>query len=898
MQSNIGKFFQWLIRSFGLGYKWVRSNQKRILKIGSIFGLLVISFFIGGSYVSWSSEKPRVEKNLNKFATEINRVFDPETTHPIQIKDKNGILIGEFYRNNLKPIRVDNLDDHKIIVWALLSAEDREFFNHSGINYSAIFRAVLVNLSKFRLSQGGSTITQQLAKLTLNLGERNLFNKLTEVYATYYIENRFSKQEILSMYLNQIYLGQENTGVESASRYYFDKSASEMTPAEAAMIIGIIPAPSVYNPIVNLRYALVKQSIVLKEMAKTKDTNIRPTASIIGSNFDVLLDDSIRKFKKSYAVSELQATDQVEKPSDEKSIKEISIPAKIKYTSLIGSKGYDRNFKINLAPDFNADIRKYILEEYADEELENKNIVVHTTLDYEKQKIAEVALKEGMENIKKQILELANPPKSKKKSKTKPPSKEMVKEIAAGMRGGFVSLNSSTGDVEVFINSVKISNSYRPNRLEYSYRQPGSTIKALVYALAFEKRIVTPSSIIKDEAISYNGYSPKNWYAGYKGDVTVRRAFAQSMNTVSVKLLKEVGVSYFLERLTEILDLDPSVAKERFSPNLSLALGSGELTPMELSVIYATIQNGGKKITPRKIRKISDSSSLEDFSNPETYTYQILDPIACAMALDTLQSVLTEEGTMPIRIPIEERFPMGGKTGTVQSPKEARKKWSGIQGVRDAWFAGLVPDMATVVWIGNDWGAPFPGSGSGTTGKIWWKFSQAVANQKLIGRNLLSEEIQGSYMKLDICADDGTLLETNYEKQFLEPAPIPIATEVLPSGEQIVPNVEKPVKFTNSDKPGKKSKLPEPEKIKNFAYCKFPLMNQYYYIGDSITRREKPIDPNSAEYISARNGDSEIQEIEKEKNLDSKENREPFVEGGVELEEPFINIPQYPDNEE
>ena len=153
-------------------------------------------------------------------------------------------------------------------------------------------------------------------------------------------------------------------------------------------------------------------------------------------------------------------------------------------------------------------------------------------------------------------------------------------------------------------------------------------------------------------------------------------------------------------------------------------------------------------------------------------------------------------------------------------------------------------------------------------------------------------------MKLDICADDGTLLETNYEKQFLEPAPIPIATEVLPSGEQIVPNVEKPVKFTNSDKPGKKSKLPEPEKIKNFAYCKFPLMNQYYYIGDSITRREKPIDPNSAEYISARNGDSEIQEIEKEKNLDSKENREPFVEGGVELEEPFINIPQYPDNEE
>lgn len=894
MKSKLEKIYLFLIHLMKASLLLIKEHHKRIIKISSILCLLLISFFIGGSYVSWTSEKPRVEKNLNKFATEINRVFDPSTSSPIFIKDKNGIVIGEFYRNNLKPIRVDNLDDHKIIVWALLSAEDREFYNHSGINYIAIFRAILVNLSRFRLSQGGSTITQQLAKLTLNLGERNLFNKLTEVYATYYIENRFSKQEILSMYLNQIYLGQDNTGVESASRYYFDKSASDLSPAEAAMIIGIIPAPSVYNPIENLRYALLKQSIVLKEMAKTHDSKIRPSNQLIGSKFDVLLDDSIRKFKKTYAVAELKTNDQIDKDSNENSEEDKKKLLKTKYTSIIGSKGYDRNFKVNLAPDFNADIRKYILDEYTDEELENKNIIVHTTLDYEKQKIAEVALKEGMQTIKNEILQLANPGKSKKKSKTKPPSQEMVQEIASGMRGGFVSLNSKTGDVEVFINSVKISNSYRPNRLEYSYRQPGSTIKALVYALAFEKRIVTPSSIIKDEAISYNGYSPKNWYAGYKGDVTVRRAFAQSMNTVSVKLLKQVGVSYFIERIAQILDLDITTAKERFSSNLSLALGSGELTPMELSIIYATIQNGGKKVTPRKIRKIADSSSLEDFSNPEPDSYQILDPIACAMALDTLQSVLTEEGTMPIRMPVEDRFPMGGKTGTVQSPKEARKKWSGIEGVRDTWFAGLVPEMATVVWIGNDWGAPFPGSGSGTTGKIWWKFSQAVASRSSTGRQLLSEEIQGSYMKLDICADDGTLLEPNFEKEFLDPISV---TEVNPSAEQVPLDTDKAKKITSTDKSGKKIKTLEAPKLKNFAYCKFPLMNQYYYIGDSIARRDKPMEISPPEELATRNGNSEIQKMETEKNKQNKEAAEPFVEGGVELEESFINIPQYPESE-
>lgn len=894
MKSKLEKIYLFLIHLIKASLLNFKKHYKRILKLGSILCLLLISFFIGGSYVSWTSEKPRVEKNLNKFATEINRVFDPSTTSPILIKDKNGILIGEFYRNNLKPIRVDNLDDHRIIVWALLSAEDREFYNHSGINYIAIFRAILVNLSRFRLSQGGSTITQQLAKLTLNLGERNLFNKLTEVYATYYIENRFSKQEILSMYLNQIYLGQDNTGVESASRYYFDKSASDLSPAEAAMIIGIIPAPSVYNPIENLRYALLKQSIVLKEMAKTHDSKIRPSNQLIGSKFDVLLDDSIRKFKKTYAVAELKTNDQIENSSNENRDEDKKKLIKIKYTSIIGSKGYDRNFKVNLAPDFNSDIRKYILDVYTDEELENKNIIVHTTLDYEKQKIAEVALKEGMQTIKNEILQLANPGKSKKKSKTNPPSQELVQEIASGMRGGFVSLNSKSGDVEVFINSVKISNSYRPNRLEYSYRQPGSTIKALVYALAFEKRIVTPSSIIKDEAISYNGYSPKNWYAGYKGDVTVRRAFAQSMNTVSVKLLKQVGVSYFIERIAQILDLDINTAKERFTPNLSLALGSGELTPMELSIIYATIQNGGKKVTPRKIRKITDSSSLEDFSNPEPDSYQIIDPIACAMALDTLQSVLTEEGTMPIRLSVEDRFPMGGKTGTVQSPKEARKKWSGIEGVRDTWFAGLVPEMATVVWIGNDWGAPFPGSGSGTTGKIWWKFSQAVASRSSTGRQLLSEEIKGSYMKLDICADDGTLLEPNYEKEFLDPISV---SEVNPSVEQVPTETDKSKKITSTDKSGKKIKTLEAPKVNNFAYCKFPLLNQYYYIGDSIARREKPMEILPPEELANRNGNSEIQKIESEKNKQSKESAEAFVEGGVELEESFINIPQYPDTE-
>lgn len=858
---QIGKFF---------GYLW--NNKTTVVWIAALSSIALLFFYWGGSYMAWTKEKPRVERSLRKFATEINSFYDQAQPSPVRILDKNGVLIGEFFRKNFRPIRTDNLGNHQVFIWALLSTEDREFYNHSGMNITAVMRALIVNLSRFRIAQGGSTITQQLAKLSLNLGERNLFNKLTEVYATYYIESKYSKDEILSMYLNQIYLGQDNLGVESASRYYFDKPASELSPAEAAMIVGCIPAPSLYNPVENLRIALARQKIVMAEMARNQDPMVRPKNKKITVNFGSLLDESIRRFRKQYNVV---------------SIKEEG--KKERFTSLIGDKGYDRNFKLNLAPDFNMDIRRYILDNYIDEELYGREINVHTTLDYEKQKIAETALKEGIESIRKEILALSNPPKNKKgKPLTKPADPKIVKEIAEGMRGSFVSLDPNTGNVEVFVNNLRISTSYRPNRIENSLRQPGSTIKALIYTLAFEKRLVNPSSTVVDEHISFSGYSPKNWYEGYRGEVTVRRAFAQSINTISVKLLKEIGLTYFLDKLGDILSLEPEVVQKRFNRNLSLALGSGELTPMELATIYATIQNGGKRIVPRKILKITDSQSLEDFSFPTVETYQVLDPVACAMALDTIESVLTEEGTMPIRMGKEERFPMGGKTGTVQSPKEARKKWGNIVGVRDAWFSGLIPNASSVVWIGNEWGAPFPGSGSGTTGKVWWKFAHAVVQKNgSSSDSLLTQEIYGSYLKLDICADDGTQLETDWEKEYLEI----VRVDTVP---------------TNPAPTSSKSPSMEVEKKKNPKYCKFPLFGQYYYIGDGAERRFIPVEnpqpslssiPDDTAESEPLEGVSEINKIDiiqKDPNAPGiSAPSEPVREGGVELEEPFIDTPGY-----
>lgn len=718
-----------------------------------VFNLFFVLFVIGGlilgfgAYMEWMNVKPLVKANLERYKNEVSNVYDSNGTKPIKIYDINSKLIGEFNRKNFKPIRTDNLKNHGNLVWALLSSEDRDFYSHGGINYFAIFRAVVVNLSKMKLLQGGSTITQQLAKLTLSLGERNIFNKITEAFCTYYIESEFDKDTILSMYMNQIFLGEGNVGLEEASRYYFNKSAASLNPAEAALLIGVIPAPSVYNPIKNMGISLDRQKRILFDMVRFQSLHFQPNT--IEKDFGKKIDENIRQFKSRY------------------NIKEVQVGEKTKYTSDIGKFGFDRSYKVNLAPDFNDSIRRYILDRFTNEELERSSLKVYTTLDYDKQAIAEAALREGIEDVRK-VLD-----KEKqaylKKDLTDEAKKES--EIIANMNGSIVSLNPYNGYVEALVGAYKISPTYRLNRAEEARRQPGSVIKGIVYALALERKVITPASYVIDEKININGYSPKNWYAGYKGQITARQAFAQSVNTVSVKLLQEIGVGYFLEKMSLILSIPKEELKERFEKNLSLALGSGELTPMELAIIYSTIANGGKKVNPQKIIKIEDEEGIDrtpvDIYHQET-PEQIIDPTACAMAVNLMEAVVSEEGTMPLRFKDKEKdkFPAAGKTGTVQTPKKAQEKWGKRKGIRDSWFAGIFPNNVTAIWVGNDQGAPFPGSGSGVSGQIWIKYATYINRKVGLQAEPLIKPFDGDYIQADICGESGSVLSETEECKY------------------------------------------------------------------------------------------------------------------------------------
>ncbi|TGL63391.1 transglycosylase domain-containing protein [Leptospira sarikeiensis] len=722
-------------------FQYGKKNWRIILKYSAIAGIAILSFFIGGSYVVWLSKQEEVARNLETFQREVSDAYDPNEIKPIRILDKNGKLIGEFSRRKFRPIRTDNLVNHGNIIWALLSSEDRDFYQHNGVNFSALGRAIIVNLTTFR-RQGGSTLTQQLAKLTLDLGARSIFNKLTEFYCTFYLESKFDKETILAMYLNRIFLGEGNNGVEEASRYYFNKPAYELTPAEAALLVGTIPAPSNFNAVRNPKIALKRQKMVLTAMAQFQ--NLHPNPSSIEKKFEKRIEQNIRQFRSDYKVEEIKEEED-----------------KILVISEIGKYGFDKDFTINLASDFNFGIRQFVIDNFSEIDFESRGMNVYTTLDYDKQEAAERSLREGIESVRKKLSE--EKAAYLKAGKTEEVSKE--NKIIENMNGSLISINPSNGYVEAMVGSYKISNIFRMNRAISAVRQPGSAIKGLVYQMAFEKRIATPTSIVVDEPIKIGGYAPKNWYKGHRGAMQVRVAFAQSVNTIAVKFMDEIGVSDFIHTLGKILDLDSSELSRRFQPNLTLALGSGELSPKELATIYATIANNGKKVKPVEILRITDFEGSELYMNnlPDPKeAEQILDPVACAMTLNLLEAVVSEEGTLKIALKDGEKFPLGGKTGTVQSPKEAQQRWGSRKGVRDVWFAGVNPNLVTTVWVGNDLGAPFPGSGSGTSGSIWFRYVSHVARTLGFGESLIIP-FNSDYVKVDICAETGGLLSNESE---------------------------------------------------------------------------------------------------------------------------------------
>ncbi len=509
------------------------------------------------------------------------------------------------------------------LVQAVLSTEDRRFYDHFGFDVYGIGRAVVANLSAGSVVQGGSTITQQLAK-NLYLGQQRTFwRKAQEALITFWLEYRYSKQEILTLYLNRIYMGAGAYGVEAASQHYFDKSAREVSLAEAALLAGLIKAPSRFAPTNDLQRAQRRGEIVLRRLVET----------------GVLTEGEVFAARTTPATIIKRAPRQGSQYFVDWVAAEV---AKI----LPGMTG---------------------------------QLIIETTLDPVQQAAGEVSIADA---IAERAANLA----------------EDIEE--APVQGSLVSMDID-GAVRAMVGGRDYLES-QFNRTVQAERQPGSVFKPFVYLAALENGM-TPESRVSDGPISINGWSPQN-NGRFRGNVSLLTAMKRSINTVAVRLSEQIGRLKVID-VAERLGITSPLAAHP-----SIALGTEEVTLLDLTSSYAVFANGGFRAKPYGIKRILNPDGDVLYEQQSLATRVVAPGAARSMNYLLYQVILSGTGT---NATIGGR-PAAGKTGTSQD-------------ARDIWFIGYTADQAAGVWFGHDNASPMANAeGGGLSATTWASFMKTV----------------------------------------------------------------------------------------------------------------------------------------------------------------------------
>lgn len=700
--------------------KWISSKLlKKIswVKVIEIFLLILLGFFsiligvVGGVVLSSYRSLPSLEQ-LSRARPKL----------PTKFYDINGKLIAEFYEQKRELVPLSDVPSY--LIQAILVTEDPAFFKHFGLDPKGILRAAIKNILAGRIVEGGSTITQQLARSMFLTQERTFVRKIMEAILAVKIERVFSKEEILEMYLNQIYLGHGCYGVETASRFYFGKHVRDITLAEAALLAGLISSPNYYSPIRHPERARKKMMVVLKKMVKAGYV----TPSEAQESFDRFWIAWENRRKTLTGISRA---------------------------------------RVDEAPYFTEYIRRYLEDNYGPDVLYNEGLQVYTTLDLDAQKAAAKTLREHLlklnEVINKEqryllsvfvskaapMVELAGAvtfsgsfspyygisiERKKRAMSSVVDTLQMVSLINGFSRisfliesyleyapvaerlpieGALVAIDPATGYIKAMVGGSGFSPYNQLNRVTQARRQPGSAFKLFVYTAAIESRKYTPITLINDSPIVYtlddgSTWIPENYEGTHLGWITVRRAIAKSVNVAAVKVADSIGIE-------RVIDVARRMGiKSKLLPTLSLALGTSEVTPLELVSAYATVANYGYHMEPMAILQIEDREGNILEKNSPT-GWRAIDPDVAYVMISLLTSVV-RAGTAAYTVGAKFPYPAAGKTGTSDN-------W------RDAWFIGFTPNLVAGVWVGYDRTAKSLGrgrSGGVVAAPIWTDFMLQV----------------------------------------------------------------------------------------------------------------------------------------------------------------------------
>ena len=564
-------------------------------------------------------------KDISQSLPTTEEILGHEPSLATIVYDRNEKVITRLFQENRNWVKLDVVSPW--MVKAILAAEDDRFYDHSGIRPASIFRAGIVDIFHRGARQGGSTITQQLARNLFLTKEKTIIRKAKEAILALRLERIYTKDQLLEMYLNTIYMGHGAYGIDSASKNYFGKAPGQLSITESAVLAGLVAAPETYSPFRNPSRSKTRKDYVLKRMLDLD--------WISKSDFDTSVNDVPKLVKREANKSSIFLKDS---------------PHFVSYIL------------------FNR-----LLPNYGTEMVYRGGLRVHTTIDLDLQKKAE----------------------------------ELVSKMKH--EGALVALDPNTGEILALVGGRDFDAS-KFNRATQAFRQPGSAFKPIVYATALENGYRAVDHLLDAPLIFPNGWEPGNYGSKYDGEVTLMDALARSINTVAIRLAQIDGVSRVVEMARRM-----GISTPHLPEDLSLALGTASVTPLEMCVAYSTFANNGYKVEPYGIKEIKGKNG-ESIEQNGPKLANAISVTTAVTARSMLEQVAVWGTGAKARIDGHQTF---GKTGTTND-------WT------DAWFAGGIPGLVVVVYVGNDDHTPLGGKTTGTVAAVpVWKEFVSFAVKKL-----------------------------------------------------------------------------------------------------------------------------------------------------------------------
>ena len=667
---------------------------------------------------------------------DVSELADYRPKLPLRVYSAEGALLGEFgeERRTLTPIQ----DIPKVMVDAVLAIEDTRFFEHGGVDYIGMLRAGLANLGKVK-SQGASTITMQVARNVYLSSEKTYTRKIYEILLTFKLEHLLSKEKILEIYMNQIFLGHRAYGFAAASEAYFGKPLKDITIAEAAMLAGLPKAPSAYNPISNPKRARIRQLYIIDRMEENgfitaeqaREAREEPLRLRTASRNTTNHADYVAEMARQLVYAQY---------GDEAYTRGLNVYTTVNmgeqetaYQSLRkGITDYERRQRYRGPEKFIAlPSDAAMLEEVIDETLaqhpDNGDLLAAVVLEASPKSMKVqrpdgetlVITGEGLKPVESGLSAKAAP-----NIKIRPGAVIRIIETAKGkwaasqlpeVEGAFVALDPRNGAIRALVGGFDFQKN-KFNHATQAWRQPGSAFKPFIYSAALEKGL-SPATIINDAPLFYGSnvtggqpWEPRNYSNRFEGPMSARTALAKSQNIPLIRILEYVTPKYAQEWATRF-----GFDAARHPPYLTMALGAGSVTPMQMAVAYSVFANGGYRIDPWLISKITDTKGntlWEYVPQPLSESQRVIDPRNAFLMNSMLQTV-AKSGTAARAQSTLKRPDLYGKTGTTNDAV-------------DAWFAGFQPTLTAVTWIGYDTPRNLGSreTGGGLSLPIWINFMQ------------------------------------------------------------------------------------------------------------------------------------------------------------------------------